>query len=87
MDVPGVFRCLDVIDRLGIARILDVDDALRELAKANERYAKVVELRWFGGLTVDEVAVLLDLTPRTVHLDWRSARAWLRQTLEDRESI
>ncbi len=65
--------------------LVDVDDALRDLAKANERYAKVVELRWFGGLTVDEVATLLGLTSRTVHLDWRAARAWLRQALEGRE--
>lgn len=62
--------------------IVEVDDALRELAEANERHAKVVELRWFAGLTIDEVAAVLGLTPRTIQLDWRAARAWLRQALE-----
>ena len=42
-----------------------------------------VEFGWFGGLTVDEVAVVLGVTPRTIALDWRAARAWLRQALED----
>lgn len=73
-------------DQIGAADrgydIVDVDDALRELAKANERHAKVVELRWFAGLTVDEVAAVLGLTSRTIELDWRAARAWLRQALE-----
>lgn len=66
--------------------LVDVDDALRELAEAHERLAKVVELRWFAGLTIDEVAAVLGLTPRTIQLDWRAARAWLRQALEGPEA-
>jgi RNA polymerase sigma factor (TIGR02999 family) len=62
--------------------LVDLDDALQNLSLANERYARVVELRLFGGLTVDEVAKELSLTPRTIKLDWRSARAWLRHALE-----
>jgi RNA polymerase sigma-70 factor, ECF subfamily len=62
--------------------LVDLDDALKRLGEANERLARVVELRMFGGLTVDEVAKLLDVTPRTIKLDWRTARAWLRDALE-----
>ena len=62
--------------------LVDMDDALRRLGEANERHARVVELRLFAGLTVDEVASVLGVTPRTIKLDWRSARAWLRHVLE-----
>ncbi len=62
--------------------LVDMDDALQQLARANERHARVVELRLFGGLTVDEIAELLGVSPRTIKLDWRSARAWLRLVLE-----
>ena len=66
--------------------LLDMEDALQRLAEANERHARVVELRLFGGLTVDEIAQLLGVTPRTIKLDWRSARAWLRHALEGPKS-
>ncbi|MFO1077285.1 MAG: sigma-70 family RNA polymerase sigma factor [Planctomycetota bacterium] len=72
-------------DQLGAAShdydLIDVSEAIERLATANERHARVVELRLFAGLTVDEVADVLDLTPRTVKLDWRSARAWLQHAL------
>jgi|JI10StandDraft_1071094.scaffolds.fasta_scaffold718398_2 RNA polymerase sigma-70 factor (ECF subfamily) len=64
---------------------LDLEEALTELGEANERLAKIVELRFFAGLTVDEVAEILGLAPRTVELDWRTARAWLRNRLQERE--
>lgn len=77
-------------DQLGDERegydLLDMHDALERLAKSNERHARVVELRLFAGLTVDEVATLLGVTPRTIKLDWRSARAWLRHALEGPKS-
>lgn len=66
--------------------LVDMDDALQRLAEANERHARVAELRRFAGLTVDEGANLLGVTPRTVKLDWRSARAWLRHALEGPKS-
>ncbi len=66
--------------------LVDMDDALHRLAQANERHARVVELRLFAGLTVDEVAAVLGVTPRTIKLDWRSARAWLRHALEGSRS-
>ena len=61
--------------------LVDLSDALERLAEANERHAKVVELRLFAGLTVDEVANLLGVTSRTIKLDWRAARAWLQHAL------
>lgn len=64
---------------------LDLEQALIELGEMNERLANIVELRFFAGLTVDEVAQILGFAPRTVELDWRSARAWLRNRLRERE--
>ncbi len=66
--------------------LVDLNDALERLAQANERHARVVELRLFAGLTVDEVAEVIGVTPRTIKLDWRSARAWLRHALEGDKS-
>lgn len=60
----------------------DVDDALNELAELNERQARIVELRFFGGLTVEQIALVLGIGKRTVDSDWRFARAWLRGRLE-----
>lgn len=63
---------------------LDLEAALSELGEVNERLARIVELRFFAGLTVEEVAELLALAPRTIELDWRTARAWLRNRLHGR---
>ena len=63
---------------------LDLDEALAALRQADERQARIVELRFYGGLSVDEVAHLLEVSPRTVDLDWRMARAWLRNRLDER---
>jgi len=68
----------------GAARELDLvelDDALRELTGVSERFARVVELRFLGGLTLDETAEVLGVTARTVSNDRRAARAWLRDRL------
>jgi RNA polymerase sigma factor (TIGR02999 family) len=61
--------------------LLDLDDALRELAALDPRQARVVELRFFGGLDVEETAEVLDLSARTVKREWRTARAWLQRRL------
>lgn len=61
--------------------VLDLDDALSRLAQLDERQAKVVELRFFGGLTMDEVATVLGLSKRSVEADWALARAWLHREL------
>lgn len=57
--------------------LLDLDEALTRLALLDERQARIVELRYFTGLTVEDTAQLLDLSPRTVKREWRLARAWL----------
>jgi len=61
--------------------VLAIDEALQRLAALNERQAQVVELRFFGGLTVPEVSDALNTSTRTVELDWQFARAWLRREL------
>ncbi len=58
-----------------------LDEALRTLAALDPRVAEVVELRYFAGLEVSEVAQLLGLEERTVYRDWAMARSWLRQRL------
>lgn len=63
--------------------LLALEDALRALAAEHERAARVVEVRFFGGLTVAEVARELEVSTRTVELDWRFARAWLAEALGD----
>ena len=61
--------------------VLAVDQAIDALAKLNERHAKLVELRFFGGLSVSEVAGVLGLSVSTVEKDWRFCSAWLKNTL------
>lgn len=61
---------------------IDLDRALTELAEFAPRQARVVELRFFGGLTNEEVALVLDLDERTIKRDWRTARAWLFDRLK-----
>jgi RNA polymerase sigma factor (TIGR02999 family) len=61
--------------------IIELDRALTELAKLNERQAKVVELRYFGGLSVEEAAEALGISTITVKRDWSVARAWLHSRL------
>ncbi|MFK7962249.1 MAG: ECF-type sigma factor [Phycisphaerales bacterium] len=61
--------------------VAELDDALAKLAELNARHARIVELRFFGALTVDETAELLDVSPRTVAADWVMARTWLRREL------
>jgi RNA polymerase sigma-70 factor (ECF subfamily) len=63
------------------ADLVDLDEALRSLAKLDERQSRVVELRFFGGLTVEETATVLGVSPGTVRRDWRLARAWLFREL------
>lgn len=73
-----------VSDKSGPDRtdLLALDDALESLRRLDERQAKVVELRYFGGLTVEETAEVLGISPRSVKGDWALARAWLQQRLE-----
>jgi RNA polymerase sigma-70 factor, ECF subfamily len=61
-----------------------VDEALERLEALDERAARVVELRYFAGLTVAEAAKALGVTPKTVHRDWNFARSWLYEQLQER---
>ena len=63
------------------ADVARLDDALKALATLDDRKGRVVELRFFGGLTVDETAVALKLSSKTVLRDWEFARAWLQREL------
>ncbi|MCG6924202.1 MAG: sigma-70 family RNA polymerase sigma factor [Acidobacteria bacterium] len=70
-------------ERLAPERLLDLNAALERLAGLDEREARVVTLRYFGGLTVEQVAEVLGVSRRTVDNDWRHAQAWLRHELSD----
>jgi RNA polymerase sigma factor (TIGR02999 family) len=83
----GGLRRADLLD-LEVAaptddeEILLLDDALTRLAAARPQAAELVKLRFFAGLTLEEVAPLLDLSPRTARRLWAFARAWLRRDME-----
>lgn len=64
-----------------VEEIVAVDLALERLAKTDERKSRVLEMRFFGGLSVEETAEVLGVAPNTVIRDWNFARAWLRREL------
>jgi RNA polymerase sigma factor (TIGR02999 family) len=66
------------------AEVLAVDDALHALAAVDAELARLVELRFFGGLTIDETATALGVSPATISRDWGCARAWLQRELGPR---
>ncbi|MGI8836908.1 MAG: sigma-70 family RNA polymerase sigma factor [Pyrinomonadaceae bacterium] len=59
------------------AELVSLDDALTSLARIDERKSKIVELRFFGGLSVEETAEVMKISPVTVMREWRAAKAWL----------
>ncbi len=61
--------------------LLALDEALTRLAAIDERQARVVELRFFSGLNVEETAEVMEVSPATVKLDWSMAKAWLRREM------
>jgi RNA polymerase sigma-70 factor, ECF subfamily len=70
-------------DDLDVVDIVALNDAIEELAGLDEREARVVELRFFGGLEVSEIAQVLGVSKRTVEGDWKHAKAWLQVKLSD----
>jgi RNA polymerase sigma-70 factor (ECF subfamily) len=62
--------------------LVRLDDALRALAETDARKSRVIELRFFGGFSVDEVADVLEVSPQTVLRDWKLAKAWLQRELK-----
>lgn len=81
--VPVSVEDLDQVTRLDAddRSLCALDDALEELARIDPRRAKVIELRFFGGLSVEETAEVLQLSAQSVMRDWRLARAWLAREL------
>jgi len=70
------------------ADFVALDDALKALAVFDERKSRVVELRFFGGLSVEESASVLKVSPETVMRDWRLAKAWLQREMRgDRSHV
>jgi RNA polymerase sigma factor (sigma-70 family) len=63
--------------------LLALDEALTRLAELDERLSRVVECRFFGGLTEEETAEALSVTARTVRRDWVKAKGWLHQALRE----
>ena len=69
----------------GTVDLLELDEALSRLGEMDAQLARIVELRFFGGLTIAEAARVLDVSTPTIERGWRSARIWLRAELGDRE--
>jgi RNA polymerase sigma-70 factor, ECF subfamily len=66
-----------------IVEVIDLDAALERLSKLDPRLSRTVELRYFGGLTIEETAEVLGLSSKTVKRDWDIAKAWLRDAMSD----
>jgi RNA polymerase sigma factor (TIGR02999 family) len=73
---------LTVISKEKSVDLVALDEALNKLAKFDERQAKVVELRYFSGLSIDETAEVLTVSNVTIRRDWNMAKAWLHQEIK-----
>lgn len=80
LDIPS--DSLESPKRVESVDLLCLDEALDDLARINSREATVVELRFFAGMTIDQIAEHMGLSKRTVESDWEHARAWLRVRLD-----
>ena len=67
------------------ANVMALDDALKNLEKTDQRKSRIVELRFFGGMSIEETAAVLKVSPGTVMRDWTFARAWLRNEMSSAE--
>lgn len=77
---------VEVVETLGISKkhgadVVALDDALNELAEIDEQQSRIVELRYFGGLTIEEAADVLEISPATVKRDWSVAKVWLSRAM------
>ena len=84
----GAFK-LELDDALVVSQekaseVIALDDALKELARLDPQQSRIVELRFFGGLTVEETAEVLHLSPATIKREWSTAKAWLYHELSKR---
>ena len=72
-----------VVSEERVAEMAALDDALNSLARIDERKSRIVEMRFFGGLSIEETAEVLGVSPGTVMRDWTMAKAWLRREIGD----
>ena len=72
-----------IVSREGSAELIAIDDALKSLAAHDQRKSQIVELRFFGGMNIDETAEVLAISPTTVQREWRAAKAWLYLALNE----
>jgi RNA polymerase sigma factor (TIGR02999 family) len=84
----GDLRRVELEEGLAISKdrteeMLELDEALNRLTEVNSRQAKVVELRYFGGLSLEEIAGVLAISLRSVKRDWALARIWLFRELQE----
>ncbi len=70
-------------DPVDLEKILELEDAISRLERMDSRMAQIVECRFFAGLSVQETATALNISPATVKRDWRAARAWLTQAMTE----
>lgn len=73
-----------VVSQQRASEVVALDDALKELALIDPQQSHIVELRFFGGLTVEEAAEVLHVSPATIKREWSTAKAWLYRELENR---
>jgi RNA polymerase sigma factor (TIGR02999 family) len=73
--------------RIPDEQILALDEALRRLEERSERYGRIVECRFFAGMSIGETATALNISPSTVKRDWLVARAWLHRELSDEPKV
>lgn len=69
-----------------VAEVIALDEALKNLAEMDQRKSQIVEMKFFGGLTTEEVAEVLKVTSRTVEREWRKAKAWLNRAISKGET-
>jgi RNA polymerase sigma factor (TIGR02999 family) len=84
----GGWHCVPLEEGISVSDerligLIALDQALCRLSELHPRQSQVIELRFFGGLNVEETAALLDVSPETIMLDWRAAKAWLHKELDD----
>jgi RNA polymerase sigma-70 factor, ECF subfamily len=84
----GFANALSMEDALGVftnprVGLLELNQALQELTQMDPQQGRVVELRYFGGLTIDETAEVMGISPATVKREWATARLWLMRQMDD----
>jgi RNA polymerase sigma factor (TIGR02999 family) len=71
-----------IMSKEGIVDLVAIDDALSKLAKFDQQKSRIVEMKFFGGLSTNEVAECLHVSSRTIEREWRKAKAWLKAALQ-----